>query len=311
MRTARTIVASVAVIVAAVLLPLAVTAHWSHRSLTDTDRFVATMAPLARDRPFTDELADKLTDRVYRDLPPSVQSAALATSARETLRQALAERMAEPSFQTTWNRATRSAQQGAAQVFTGPEADDQGAVVVDLTPVVVTVVDGVHDPLLAPLVPAVATTIRRQRITVTLLTAAQVHEGRTVFAEVVGAEWPLWVGAAAAAAVALAVAPRRWRVLFGGAVATVATTALAFGALAAARAVAVDRATRLGLDQTLSGNVFDVLDRYLRVDLTITLVVAAAVAVAAGAGAFVRSRQTGRSATAASRSAAAASSSVT
>ena len=81
--------------------------------------------------------------------------------------------------------------------------------------------------------------------------------------------------------------------LFGAAVATVATTALAFGALAVARAAAVDRATRLGLDQTLSGNVFDVLDRYLRLDLTITLVVAAAVAVAVGVGALVRSRQTG------------------
>jgi hypothetical protein len=83
-------------------------------------------------------------------------------------------------------------------------------------------------------------------------------------------------------------------VLFGGAVATVVTTALAFGALSVARATAAARATRLGLDQTLSGNVFDVLDRYLRLDLTITLVAAAVVAVAVGAGALVRSRQTGR-----------------
>ncbi len=307
----RTVVAWVAAIAAAVLLPFAVTAHWAHRSLTDTDRFVATMAPLARDRPFTDELANKLTNSLYRDLPSSVQSQAVAASVRGTFRRALVERMAEPSFQTTWNRATRSAQKGAVQVFTGPATGNQSAVVVDLTPVVATVVEGVHDPVLAPFVPVVEATIRQQQITVALLTAAQVREGRTVFAAVVGSEWPLWIGAVVAAAIALVVAPRRWRVLFGGAVATVVTTGLAFGALTVARSTAVDRSTRLGIDKTLSGNVFDVLDRYLRLDLTITLVAAAAVALVVGAGALFRSRQTGRSATAASRSAAAASSSAT
>lgn len=288
MRVARTAAAWVAAVAVAVLIPLAVTAHWAHRSLVDTDRFVATMAPLAQDRPFTDQLADKLAGSLYRDLPSAVRSQSLATSARRAIRQALAQRMAEPSFQTTWDRATRSAQKGAVQVFTGPADDNRGAVVVDLTPVVITVVDGIHNPLLAPVLPVVTATLQHQRVTVTLLTAEQVREGRAVFAEVVGSEWPLWIGAIVAAAVALVVAPRRWLVLFGGAVATVATTGLAFGGLAIARNTAVNRATRLDLDKSLSANVFDVLDRYLRQDLTITLIIAAAVAVVVGAGAVVR-----------------------
>ncbi|HEX3947427.1 MAG TPA: hypothetical protein VHW47_06955, partial [Acidimicrobiales bacterium] len=182
-----------------------------------------------------------------------------------------------------------------------------GAVVVDLTPVVTTLIHGVHTPALQPFVPVLANLVARHRLTVTLMTAAQLTQARSLFAQIVNAEWSLDALAAALAVVALAAARHRWRVLFGGACCTVVATALGFVALAAARGASVSRAARSGADQLLSAKVFDVLDRYLRLDLTVTLIVAAVIALAVGTGAVVRRRrdgpggQMGRSATEASK----------
>ncbi|MER7708072.1 hypothetical protein ABTX81_34935 [Kitasatospora sp. NPDC097605] len=58
----RTTGATVLVIVASVLSLLAVIAVWAHDEITDTDRFVATMAPLAHDPDVQNALANRITD---------------------------------------------------------------------------------------------------------------------------------------------------------------------------------------------------------------------------------------------------------
>ncbi|HVX21514.1 MAG TPA: hypothetical protein VHB02_09210 [Acidimicrobiales bacterium] len=291
MQSLRPVAAWVAAVLAAICIPLAVTAHWAHRTLLDNGRYVATLAPLAEDRQFTDRLAVDITAALYRDLPSQLRALPAARSARAAVQGALAHELAQPSFQGIWNRANRRAQKGAVRVFTGSR--DHEKVVVELNPVVTTLLDNVDSPVVHPLVPTLDRLVAQHPLQITLLTSAQLVEARDAFANVVDAQWLLGGLAVALAAAALLVAPRRWRVLFGGAACTVATTAAAFVALAIARTVSVSRAAANGADALLSGKVFDILDRYLRQDLWITFGVAAAIAVAVAVGAFVRRRRAG------------------
>ena len=47
--TARRIIAAVLLILASILAPFAVGAHWAQRTLTDTQQFAQTVGPLADD----------------------------------------------------------------------------------------------------------------------------------------------------------------------------------------------------------------------------------------------------------------------
>ena len=57
----RGFTAWVLVIIAALLFPIALTAYWGQRTLTDTERYVATVAPLAQDPTVKQAVGDKLT----------------------------------------------------------------------------------------------------------------------------------------------------------------------------------------------------------------------------------------------------------
>ena len=57
----RGFTAWVLVVVAALLFPIALTAYWGQRTLTDTERYVATVAPLAQDPTVKQAVGDKVT----------------------------------------------------------------------------------------------------------------------------------------------------------------------------------------------------------------------------------------------------------
>jgi hypothetical protein len=57
----RGVTAWVLVIIAAILFPIALTAYWGQRTLTDTERYVATVAPLAQDPTVKQAVGDKVT----------------------------------------------------------------------------------------------------------------------------------------------------------------------------------------------------------------------------------------------------------
>jgi len=57
----RGVTAWVLVVIAALLFPIALTAYWGQRTLTDTERYVATVAPLAQDPTVRLAIGDKVT----------------------------------------------------------------------------------------------------------------------------------------------------------------------------------------------------------------------------------------------------------
>jgi hypothetical protein len=69
----RGLTAWVVVIVAALLFPLALTAYWGQRTLTDTERYVATVAPLAQDPTVREAVGTKITTVIVTQLDAQVR----------------------------------------------------------------------------------------------------------------------------------------------------------------------------------------------------------------------------------------------
>jgi hypothetical protein len=61
----RPVVATLLIVVGCVLAPLSVVAVWTRSQVTDTDRYVATVAPLARDPAIQQAIADQVTVQVW------------------------------------------------------------------------------------------------------------------------------------------------------------------------------------------------------------------------------------------------------
>ena len=61
----RTILAVVLIVVGCVLAPLAGVALWARNQVTNTDRYVRTVAPLAADPAIQQAMADQLTTQIF------------------------------------------------------------------------------------------------------------------------------------------------------------------------------------------------------------------------------------------------------
>jgi hypothetical protein len=61
----RTIVAALLIVLACVLAPLSVVAIWTRNQVTNTDRYIATVSPLAADPAIQNAIADQITAQVF------------------------------------------------------------------------------------------------------------------------------------------------------------------------------------------------------------------------------------------------------
>jgi hypothetical protein len=111
----RTILATLLIVRACVLAPLSVVAIWTRNQVTNTDRYVATVSPLASDPAIQNAIADQITAQVftYLDVQGLTAQAAEALAQRGTYRPGWpTSSRPSPSRSPTGSRAspaTRSA----------------------------------------------------------------------------------------------------------------------------------------------------------------------------------------------------------
>jgi hypothetical protein len=91
----RTIVATLLIVVACVLAPLSVAAIWTRNQVTNTDRYVATVAPLADDPAIQAAITDQITTQVftYIDVQGLTNQEVDALAERGGLSPALADQL--------------------------------------------------------------------------------------------------------------------------------------------------------------------------------------------------------------------------
>jgi hypothetical protein len=145
---ARTIGAWVLLVVAVVLAPFAATAIWARNQITDTDRYLATVGPLAKNPDVEQYVAQRLSAAITDALdvqsalqgilPPALQSLAkpIAAAVDSAIDRAATSFTQSEAFEEVWVQANRVAHQTISKVLTGkkPPAlqESNGQIVIDL-----------------------------------------------------------------------------------------------------------------------------------------------------------------------------------
>ncbi|HWF22984.1 MAG TPA: hypothetical protein VG226_12595 [Acidimicrobiales bacterium] len=292
--TLRRLGAWVLVVVASLAIPLAVASYWAVTTVTDANRYEATLSPLAQQPAITNAVADRATDRLFA-LAPGAAGALSSSQLHSTIRDRITGLLHTQAFQSTWDTAVRNSHPTAVAVLTGSASTGATTPVeLNLTPVLNQAVTALHSQGIAAFDGPLSSVQGKSAFTVTVLSPKQVDESRQVFHVIVQLRWVLLAAAIVGVLGALALADRRRRVLAGLAVGTALVTVACLGGLAAARSVAVDRAQASNVNTGISTAVFDVLVRFLRVDLYITLGVAVGVAGIVAIWSLLRPRPAGR-----------------
>jgi hypothetical protein len=312
----RSAAAVVLVLLGALLAPVGVVAAWAERTLTDTDRYVDTVGPLADDPVVKSAIAGRLTDAVMtridvgtligdlaagldeRDAAPRAASALTAleaplTSGVESFVRDAADRVLESDeFESAWDQANRVAHEQLVAVMQGSGGDvvqvgEEGQLTIQLA--------GMIDLLKQRLVDrglTLAANLPPIDATFTIMETSQLVEIQNRYAQLVAlGTWLPWIVLILlGAGVVVAVHHLRALVVAGLALAA-AMVVLAVG-LAVARGLYLDALSGVVLRLDAAEVVFDQLVGFLRGTLRTVGVLGLVVALAAylgGASASARS----------------------
>ena len=166
-RPGRTIPAVLLIVLACILAPLSVLSVWADDFVENTDRYVATVAPLANDPAVQGAVTDQVTTLITQqvDLPALVNSVAgvlpgtgLGANAKTALsalsgpivsgitgfiHSAVAKVVASPAFATVWTEVNRTAHSSVVKALTGQGGGTVNlagnTVTIDLAPVIAQV----------------------------------------------------------------------------------------------------------------------------------------------------------------------------
>jgi hypothetical protein len=310
----RTIVAALLIVVACVLAPLGVVAIWARNQVTNTDRYVATVAPLAEDPAIQQAITDQITNQVFTyidvrgvttqavnaltsrgNLPPQVAdqlqalAGPIAGGVESFTRSQVAKVVQSQAFADAWVQANRLAHDELVKALTGQGGGAvtvQGDTVsVNLAPFIQTVKQRLVDSgfTLAARIPAVTASF-------TVFQSADVARVQRGFdlLNTLGVWLPVVV--LILLVLGVYVARDHRRALVGAALGVAAGMLLLALGLAVFRSVYLNGVPADVLPHDAAAVLYDTIVRFLRAGLRTILVLALVVA----AGAFL----TGQSVTA-------------
>jgi hypothetical protein len=292
----RRISAWVLLVLAAILIPISVISVWAINTVTDTNKYVETMAPLATNPVIQQGLAKRATDELFSThvvqnkvtdaLPKSAKPlVAPLVSQLHTYVEGLALKVFEsPKFAQLWDTLNRHSHTAAINILTGKQTPLQkklakgGAIVLNLSPALDNVISnldarGIHffDPL---------RTVTNQSVTFTVVSKQQVSKFSGLFNLVVKLKWitPVIALVLAILAVALAMERRKTLVRLGMGVALMSL--LLLGILSVGRGIFIGQAAGGGFNSQGAAAVWDTVLRFLKADLRWTLLISVLVAFA-------------------------------
>ncbi|BBC94747.1 hypothetical protein ACFY2H_20145 [Streptomyces griseofuscus] len=255
----RSALSAVLITLSCLLVPFGALALWATYGLTDTGRYVTTMAPLATDPDVREAIADAVGDSLLHEAGGRLDTGPLRGSVRPFVHDAVRSFTQTQAFRLAWDAGNRVTHDAVLRALRD-DRDEAAAepVTVDFAPVTAQVKQQLSDEHI-PL----AARIPVQHTAVAVLPADELTSLRKGFQvlEVAGFWLPLAAVAFAAAGIALAVRRRR----------AIAATALgtALGGALLGLAVAVGRALTLAglpgdVPRPAAGAVYDALTGTLR-----------------------------------------------
>jgi hypothetical protein len=310
----RAVTATLLIVLGCLLAPLAGVAVWARNQVTNTERYLATVAPLASDPAIQNAIADQITAQVFtyidvqgltvqavdaladrRDLPPELVtrlqalSVPIANGVQSFTRTQVGKVVQSPAFADAWLQANRLAHEELVKALTG---EGGGAITVENDTVSINLaafIQTVKQRLVAAGF-TLAERIPQVNASFVLFQSEDITRARSAFNLLTTLGNWLPVIALVLIGLGVYVARDHRRALIGaGLGVAVAMFALALG-LAVFRSIYLDAVPATVLPHDAAAVLYDTIVRFLRAGLRTVFVLALVVA----AGAFL----TGRSVTA-------------
>jgi hypothetical protein len=291
------IVSVVLLVVGFILVPLSAIAIWAHNQLTNTDRYVETVSPLAENKDIQQAVARRVVNALFEnaDAPQRVESALperakflggpLANAMRTYATTITEKVLASEQFDTLWDEANRRAHGQLVALLTDDPSKAHGAVTLDEGKVqlnIGNVVKRVQQRLVAAGltflqnvdVPPVATTID-------IINTEGLAEARGYLEVLDTLAWVLPVLLIACFVAAALVVPTRRRATIRAALVLTAACAFTLVLLAIGRSLYLDAAASPNVSKPAASAVFDILVRNLRYGLIVLGVIGIVIALVA------------------------------
>jgi hypothetical protein len=298
-RRLRQVGSSVLLLLALLLAPLAVAAAWVQDTVSDTDRYVETVAPLASEPPVQEVVINRLTDRVVKNVdvaavtdalskalqdagaPPRVVEGAesltgpLQNAVRSAVDRIVTRVITGDAFQQVWEGANRRSHAAVVNMLTG---ENEGAVRAEGGTVrldVGEVVSEVREELVDAGFDKAAAIPDTDR-TITLFETEKLGEAQDamLLLDILGTWLPVLTVVLAALAVWTAPAHRVMLMITATGVGVMMVVLLV--ALAVMRRVYLDSVPPTALPADAAAAIYDTFVRFLR-DSTRTLLVVAVI----------------------------------
>ena len=293
----RRISAWVLVVLAAILIPVSVLSVWAIRTVTNTDQYVETMAPLARNPVIVDGLATRATDALFSThivqnkvtdaLPKSAKPlvAPIVNEVHSYVYGLALKVFSSPKFGKLWDTLNRHSHEAVINILTGKQTPLQkkvakgGQIAINLSPTLNTLISDLdaHGVTLFNPLKAVST----QGVSFTVVSKQQVSKFSGLFNLVVKFKWIIPVVALVLAILAVALAMERRKTLLRLAVGVALMSLLVLAGLSAGRGIFIGQAAGGGFNSQGAAAVWDTVLRFLKSDLRWTLL--SSVLVAFGA----------------------------
>jgi hypothetical protein len=293
----RRISAWVLVVLAAILIPVSVLSVWAIRTVTNTDQYVETMAPLARNPVIVDGLATRATDALFSThivqnkvtdaLPKSAKPlvAPIVNEVHSYVYGLALKVFSSPKFGKLWDTLNRHSHEAVINILTGKQTPLQkkvakgGQIAINLSPTLNTLISDLdaHGVTLFNPLKAVST----QGVSFTVVSKQQVSKFSGLFNLVVKFKWIIPVVALVLAILAVALAMERRKTLLRLAVGVALMSLLVLAGLSAGRGIFIGQAAGGGFNSQGAAAVWDTVLRFLKSDLRWTLLISVLVAFGA------------------------------
>jgi hypothetical protein len=288
----RRITCWILVVLASLLIPLSVMSFWAIRTVTDTDHYVATMAPLARNDVIVHRLAEKATDALFsshvvQDKLTQILPAKAKPIVNPLLSQlhgyvyGLALKVFEsPKFGQLWDALNRHTHTAVVDILTGQTSKESslvkkaGAVAINVSPALQNLIKEADAKGVTLFNPLKSVLSQHNSLSFTIVSTKQVSKFSRLFNLLVQLRWEIPVAALVLAVGAVGVAVERRKTLARIAVGVGAFTLVLLAALAVARQTFLHEATKANLDTAAAAAVWDTVLRYLKSDLRWLLLLA-------------------------------------
>jgi hypothetical protein len=294
-RRSRGVIAWILVVLASLLIPISVLSTWAITTVTNTDQYVATMSPLARNPVIINHLATKATDALFStktvqnkitDVLPAKAKPIVQpiTNEVKTYVHGVALKVFEsPQFGRLFDALNRRTHDTVVDVLTGKQNNvtKAGQVVLNLSPSLNQLIDNLSSrgvTLFNPLKPILT---QSNGLGLTVVSKSQVSKFSALFNTLVTLGWALPITALVLGILGIVIAVERRKTLLRTAVGVGIFTAVLLGAPAFGRSTFLSEAASHQLNQPVAAAVWDTLLRFLKQDLRWALLATFLVALGA------------------------------